>query len=166
MYKILALNFGVPPKSFDWRYETKEKQLLTLNKYSPRQFYTEFAGHVLEDYYPFYSIPTLAFNKKYEIDLDRTVSDQPNLHFVNVTLDTMRDLAKRSLLDSNSVRFGCDVGKQSNSENGLMISQLYDYASLYGMDFTLSRKAALSRPTPPRPRITWSSPALTLPGER
>jgi bleomycin hydrolase len=90
VYKILALNFGVPPKSFDWRYETKEKKLLTLNTYSPRQFYTEFAGHVLEDYYPFYSIPTLAFNKKYEIDLDRTVSDQPNLFFVNVTLDTMK----------------------------------------------------------------------------
>ena len=95
---------------------------------------------MLDDYVPLYSIPTLAFDHKYEIDLDRTVSDQPNLCFVNVPLDTLKDLARKSLLDSSAVWFGCDVGQESNRENGLMIPRLYDYESLYGMSFGLSRQ--------------------------
>ena len=35
--------------------------------------------------------------------------DQPDLAFVNVPLETLKDLAKRSLLDSNAVWFGCDA---------------------------------------------------------
>ena len=140
VYKILTMNFGTPPKEFRWRYETKEKTLATLTNYTPRQFYRAFVGDLLEDYYPFYSIPTLAFDKKYEIDLDRTVSDQPDLYFVNIPLETMKALAKKSLQDSNAVWFGCDVGQQSSSETGLMLPRLYDYESLYGMNFSLSRK--------------------------
>jgi bleomycin hydrolase len=140
VYRILAINFGTPPKEFEWRYEKQDKTLSGFTKYSPQQFFREFVGDVLEDYYPLYSIPTLAFNAKYEIDLNRTVSDQPNLTFVNVPLETMKELAKKSILDSTVVWFGCDVGQQSNSENGLMISRLYDWESLYGMDFALTRK--------------------------
>ncbi len=140
VYRILAVNFGLPPKEFPWRYETKEKKLSDLKTYTPQQFFKEIVGDALDDYYALYSIPTLAFAKKYEIDYDRTVSDQPNMYFVNCPLQDLKDFAKKSLLDSNAVWFGCDVGQQSNSENGVMTPSLYDYESLYGMDFTLSRK--------------------------
>jgi bleomycin hydrolase len=140
VYRILAINFGVPPKEFTWRYETKDKKLTAPRKYTPPQFYREAVGTVLEDYRCLYSIPTLAFDKKYEIDLDRIVSDQPNLHFVNVPLETLKDLARKSLQDSAAVLFGCDVGQESNAGSGLMLPRMYDYESLYGMSFGLSRR--------------------------
>jgi bleomycin hydrolase len=139
VYRILAINFGFPPASFTWRYAKEDKSLATLPEMTPRKFAQTFAGDTLKEYYPFYSIPTLAFNRKFEIDRNRIVSDSPNLTFVNVPLATMKDLARRSLLDSSAVWFGCDVGQQSNGE-GLMAEKLYDYASLYGMDFSLNRK--------------------------
>lgn len=139
VYKILAVNFGRPPKEFQWRYETSDKKLSAQKTYTPQQFYREFVGDQLDDYYALYSIPTLGFNKKYEIDLDRTVSDRPNMYFVNCSLETLKDVAKASLQDSNAVWFGCDVGQQSSTETGLMTPRLYDFESLYGMDFTLSR---------------------------
>ncbi len=139
VYKILAVNFGVPPQEFTWRYEKKDKNLATLKTLSPQQFYHEYTGDELDNYYPLYSIPTLAFNKKYEIDLNRIVSSEQNMYFVNVPLEVMKEIAKTSLLDSSTVWFGCDVGQQSSTENGLMTSQLLDFESLYGMDFTLSR---------------------------
>jgi len=140
VYRILAVNFGLPPKEFPWRYETKEKKLSELKTYTPQKFFSEIVGDALDDYYALYSIPTLAFGKKYEIDFDRTVIDQPNMYFVNCPLQDLKDFAKRSLLDSNAVWFGCDVGQQSSTENGVMTPRLYDFESLYGMDFTLSRK--------------------------
>jgi uncharacterized membrane protein YwzB len=33
IYKILAMNFGMPPKTFQWRYETKEKKLTDIKTY-------------------------------------------------------------------------------------------------------------------------------------
>jgi bleomycin hydrolase len=139
VYRILVINFGMPPREFAWRYETKDKKLSSLKAYTPLQFFHETTGDVLDDYYPLYSVPTLPFNTKYEIDLNRTVSDKPNLYFVNCPLQTLKDMAKASLLDSHAVWFGCDVGQQSSTENGIMSPRLYDYESLYQMDFSLSR---------------------------
>lgn len=139
VYKILAVNFGLPPKEFSWRYEKTDKKLSPLTTYTPQQFYKEFVGDALRDYFPLYAIPTLPVNRKYEIDQDRTVSDQPNMYFVNCSLETMKDLARKSLLDSTAVWFGCDVGQQTSTESGLMTPRLYDFESLYGIDFSLSR---------------------------
>ena len=140
VYKILALNFGVPPRSFTWRYEQAEKKLTDLRTYTPLQFYHEFVNEVLDDYYALYSIPTLPFGKRYEIELDKAVTDRPDMNFVNCSLDTLKGLALKCLLDNQPVWFGCDVGQESISETGLMAPGIYDYSSLYGMDFTLSRK--------------------------
>jgi len=59
---------------------------------------------------------------------------------ISIRIETLKDVARASLLDSNAVWFGCDVGQQSSTENGLMTPRLFDYESLYGMDFSLSRK--------------------------
>ena len=140
VYRILVINFGAPPKTFSWRYETVDHTLSPLKSYTPQQFYQEAVGDELDDYYPLYSIPTLAFNKKFEIDLDRTVSDQPNMYFVNCDLATLKSVARKSVEDSNAVWFGCDVGQQTNWDKGLMTPDMYDYASLYGMDFSMTRR--------------------------
>ena len=140
VYRILAVNFGIPPKEFTWRYETADNKLSPLKTYTPQQFYRDAIGDELDDYYPLYSVPTLAFNKKFEIDLNRIISDQPNLYFVNCDLAVLKDVARKSVEDSNAVWFGCDVGQQTNWEKGLMTPGMYDYKSLYGIDFTMTRR--------------------------
>jgi bleomycin hydrolase len=140
VYRILALNFGVPPSSFRWRYETKEKKLTPFVTYTPQQFYHEVVKDALDDYLALYSIPTLEPLKKYEIELDKAVEDRPNMFFVNCSLDTIRELAKRCLLDSLPVWFGCDVGQDAFREEGMLMPGVLDYESLYGMNLGLSRK--------------------------
>ncbi|HVP38090.1 MAG TPA: C1 family peptidase [Candidatus Saccharimonadales bacterium] len=140
VYRILVINLGRPPKDFEWRYETRDRKLTAPARYTPQQFYRQFAGDILDDYCALYSIPTLDFNRKYEIDLDRMLRDGPNLNFVNIPLAAMKDLARRSLQDSTAVWFGCAVDQQTNSASGLMAPQLYDYESLYGMNLGLSRE--------------------------
>lgn len=140
MYRILAMNFGLPPTTFTWRYRKTDTTLATLEGYTPMWFFRETVGAALAEYYPLYSIPTLAFDKKYEIDMDRIVDDGPNLYFVNCPVETLKELTRNSLLDSQAVWFGCDVGQQMNSKNGLMIPGLIDYASFYDMDFSLTRQ--------------------------
>jgi bleomycin hydrolase len=140
VYRILAMNFGLPPTTFTWRYEGENKQVSARKTYTPQQFYRDVVHEALDDYYALYSIPTLAFDKKYEIDLDKAVYDRPNMFFVNCGLETIKDLARKCLLDNEPVWFGCDVGEETNAEAGIMMPGVYDYASLYGMDFSMSRK--------------------------
>jgi bleomycin hydrolase len=62
------------------------------------------------------------------------------MNFVNCPLETLKALAMKCILDDRPVWFGCDVGQESISETGLMATGIFDYASLYGMDFSLTRK--------------------------
>jgi bleomycin hydrolase len=140
VYRILALSFGIPPTTFQWRYELNDSTLTGLSAYTPQQFYHEVVKDVLDDYLALYSIPTLPFDKKYRIELDKAVEDRPDMFFVNCSLETLKQLSKTVLLDSQPVWFGCDVGQESSTENGLMVPGINDYASLYGMDLSLSRK--------------------------
>jgi bleomycin hydrolase len=140
VYKILGMNFGLPPSSFSWRYEGEDKKVTAPKTYTPQQFYREVVNEALDDYYALYSIPTLPFDRKYEIDLDKAVYDRPNMYFVNCALETIKDLARKCLLANQPVWFGCDVGQEMNGETGVMMPDAYDYASLYGMDLSMSRK--------------------------
>jgi bleomycin hydrolase len=140
VYRILALNFGIPPAIFSWRYEGADKKLSEAKTYTPLQFYRDVVDEALDDYYALYSIPTLPFGRKYAIELDKAVADRPDMNFVNCSLETIKSLAMKCLLDNQPVWFGSDVGQESISETGLMAPGIFDYSSLYGMDFSLSRK--------------------------
>ena len=87
VYRILALNFGIPPSRFTWRYEGADKKLSTPKTYTPGEFYREVVNEALDDYYALYSIPTLPFGKRYEIELDKAVADRPDMNFVNCPLE-------------------------------------------------------------------------------
>lgn len=140
VYRILALNFGVPPETFTWRYEKADKTLSEPATYTPRRFYRDVVNEVLDDYFALYSIPTLPFGRHYAIELDKAVADRPDMNFVNCPLETIKSLAVKCLLDDQPVWFGCDVGQETVSETGVMAPGIFDYASLYGMDFSLTRK--------------------------
>ena len=49
-------------------------------------------------------------------------------------------MALKSVLADTPVWFGCDVSKESSSKKGIMAPGIHDLASLYGMDFKLTRK--------------------------
>jgi len=159
-YRILALNFGIPPTQFKWRYEDKDKKLTPFATYTPQQFYHEVVNDALDDYLALYSIPTLPFYKRYEIDLDKAVEDRPNMNFVNCPLDTLKGLAKACLLDNRPVWFGCAVEQESVRDRGLMMPESTTTSPC--TTWTCScRERSSSRRTPAPRTTTWSSPGST-----
>ena len=140
VYKILAINFGIPPKTFKWRYEDKDGKLSPYKTYTPQQFYKEVVGEPLDDYVALMSVPTKKFGELYQVDLDKAVYDRPNNTMANVDIKTLKAIALKSVLADSPVWFGCDVGKDSVGKEGLMVPHIYDFQSLYGMKFDLSRK--------------------------
>ena len=83
--------------------------------------------------------PTRPYWKLYEIDYDRHNYDGQNWTYVNLPIETIKEMAIASIKDSTMMYFSCDVGKFLDRERGVLDPENYDYASLLGIDFGMDK---------------------------
>jgi len=141
IYKLLAINLGVPPTSFEWRYKDKDGNLSITKKYTPKSFMIEAVGDInFDDYIMLMDDPTRAYYKLYEIDKDRNVMEGKNWKFINLPAKEIKVFALKSLQNNEAMYFSCDVGKQLNSKEGLLDIENYDYESLFGVKFDMNKR--------------------------
>ena len=139
IYRMLVLNFGVPPKKFQWRYETKDTVVSEVKTYTPQSFFEEVVDVDLRDCVPIYNHTLRPYNKLYQMRLARNIYDRPDNVIINLDTKQMREFALKQLLDSQPVYFACDVSKEDSYEHGIMSPKIYDYEALYGLDFTMTK---------------------------
>jgi len=140
IYKILAYNLGEPPTEFTWRFEDKDNKLSETKTYTPMSFYKEMLTIQFDDYVMLMNDPSRAYYKLYEIEFDRNVMEGKNWKFINLPVEELKQYAKESIKNNEALYFSCDVGKQLNSEEGLLSVDNYDYESLYGIKFGMDKK--------------------------
>ena len=88
--------------------------------------------------------------------MDRHTYDGHNWLYLNLDIDDLSPIAIASLQDSVPMYFSCDVGKQLNRSNGLLDVNNYDYNSLLGTTFGMSKKQRIET------HDSGSSHAMTL----
>lgn len=140
IYRLLAIHLGEPPETFRWRYEDKDGKLSAYKEYTPLSFYKEVIQVDLNEYVMLMNNPTLPYDKVYEIDRDRNLIEGTNWTYVNLTNAELKAFAKKSLLGGEAMYFSCDVGKYLDREAGYLDTELYDYESLYGVEFSLDKR--------------------------
>ena len=69
--------------------------------------------------------------------------DGTRIKYLNIDIDLMKDIAMRMLQDGKPVWMGCDTGKQMHRDKGLWDAELFDYASVYGADFSMDKEERL-----------------------
>lgn len=139
IYRMLALNFGVAPKKFQWRYESKDSVVSEVKTYTPQSFFKEVVDVDLRDYVPIYNHTLRPYNKLYQMRLARNIYDRPDNVFINLDTEQMREFALKQLLDNQPVYFACDVSKEDSYEHGIMSPKIYDFEAIYGTDFAMSK---------------------------
>ena len=139
IYRMLILHFGVPPKGFRWRYETKDSVVSEIKTHTPKSFFEEVVDVNLRDYVPIYNHPVRPYNKLYQMRLARNIYNRPDNTIINLDTQQMREFALKQLLDNQPVYFACDVSKEDSYEHGIMAPKIYDYEALYGVDFSMSK---------------------------
>ena len=144
IYKMLTMAYGEPVKEFTWAPKDKNGKLMSEPKqYTPLSFYKEVCApeeDLNQDYVMLMNDPSRPYNKVYEIDMDRHLYDGHNWLYVNLDIDDLSPIAICSLRDSVPMYFSCDVGKQLNRTNGLLDVKNYDYESLLGTTFGMTKK--------------------------
>ncbi|HDP99505.1 MAG TPA: hypothetical protein ENN22_10040 [bacterium] len=140
IYRMLVINLGAPPETFNWRYEDKDNNLSQMKTYTPQQFYQDFVGINLRDYIQLMNDPSKEFYKLYEIKYDRNLQDGANWTFINLPVSELKEFAQASIKDNQAMYFSCDVGKQLDRDKGVLAVGIYDYDSIYGVSFGMNKK--------------------------
>ena len=138
IYQLLVLYLGAPPEKFSWRYQDKDSKIFE-NDYTPLSFYQEAVGLDLKKYVTLFDHPVHPYNKHYQVNLRRNVADLSDMNFLNIEINRLKEFALKSLFDKEPVWFAADVSWQMEKENGIMAEGIYDYESLLGFSFHMSK---------------------------
>lgn len=149
IYHVLALSYGVPPKSFEWQGKT----------YTPVEFYQELLGYDLEnDYVMLMNDPSREYGKVYEIQYDRHTYDGQNWLYINLPIEDIKSMAIASIKANKAMYFSCDVAKFLDRKRGVADLRNFDYESLLDVEFTMDKRRRVMS------HASGSSHAMTLIG--
>ncbi|HFI0826542.1 TPA: aminopeptidase C [Streptococcus suis] len=137
IFNFLAVNLGLPPRSFDFAYRDKDNVYHRDTNVTPQAFYEKYVGLKLSDYVSIINAPTAdkPYNKSYTVELLGNVVGAPAVRYLNVEMNRFKELAIAQLKAGESVWFGSDVGQSSNRQTGIMATNTYDFSSGLGIHF-------------------------------
>merc|ERR1712020_91326 len=136
IYRIVGICLGIPPKTFTWEYYDKSKKSHKIENISPLDFYQK---HVQEHFNVSNKIclvtdprPENPVGKTYTVDgLGNVIGGRLTV-YNNQPIETLVDLASKSIQAGEPVWFGCDVSKYFARKVGLLTMDLYDYELVFG----------------------------------
>lgn len=141
IYRMLALNLGVPPTEFDFIRRDAKGNPVEVEHHTPMTFLQKYGDTgLLTNYVMLMNDPTREYYKTYQINYDRHTYDGKDWTYLNLPIDEIKEMAIASLKDNTAMYFSCDVGKFANNQRGLLDINNYDYASLMGTTFGMDKK--------------------------
>ena len=157
IYRMLVLCLGEPPAEFEFTMRDSKDEIISTKTYTPLSFYQEYIGEDLNNnYIMLMNDPSREFGKVYEIAYDRHVYDGQNWVYLNVPIETIKEMAIKSIKDNTAMYFSCDVGKFSDRKKGTLDVANFDYGSLFGTTFGMDKKQRIMT------HASGSSHAMTL----
>ena len=145
IYDILCLHLGTPPTQVDWQWKDKDGEFTREGTVTPLEFASKYLTTPIEDYVSLVHDPreTSPLGRTFTVAHLGNVVDAPPIKYLNIDIELMKNIALRMLQDGKPVWMGCDTGKQMHRDLGLWDADLFDYASVYGADFSLDKASRL-----------------------
>lgn len=145
IYRMLCIHLGVPPRSFDWQWNDKDRQFHRDGELTPQQFAQQYVTLPLDDYVCLVHDPRPEhdFGRTYTVAHLGNVVGGPIVKYLNVPIEVMKDVAMRSIMSGEPVWMGCDVAPQMRRDMGLWDARLFDYAGVYDTQFGLDKAQRL-----------------------
>ena len=145
-YRMLAYTFGEPVSHFDFEYRTKkDNEFHRDTNLTPQEFFKKYVGWNLDDYISIIQAPTAdkKYHQTYTIDMLGNVVGGREIKHLNLPMDEFKQLAIEQLKNGESVWFGSDVIKYSETKLGIMALNTYDYDKLFDVDLEMTKAEAL-----------------------
>ena len=140
IYRLLCLNLGTPPTTFEYTLRDVDGKVLSTKEYTPLSFYQEMIGvNLKDDYVMIMNDPSQPYYETYAIEYDRHAWDGKDWTYINLPMEEIKEMAIASLKDGNMMYYSCDVGKELNKESGLLTLGYDDYEAITGVPMTMTK---------------------------
>lgn len=141
IYQMLVHFLGEPPEAFDFEYQDDDHHYHGDRGLTPQTFAARYNPMNLDDYVSVINAPThdKPFGKTYTVDYLGNVVGGRSVLYLNVPIEEFKQLAVAQLTAGEPIWFGCDVGKMSDRETGILDVEQFDYATALGVSFGLTK---------------------------
>jgi len=145
IYRILSIHIGTPPGRFDWQWRDKDNKFHRDGEVTPQEFAKKYVSLDLDEYVCLVHDPrpSSPFGRTFTVAYLGNVVGGEQVKYLNVDIDTMKNIAMRTLLDGEPVWFGCDCSPQMARDIGLWDARLFDYEGVYDTQFALNKAERL-----------------------
>jgi bleomycin hydrolase len=145
IYRILCICLGEPPKTFDFEYRDKDKEFHRDSNLTPQEFFAKYVGVNLDDYVSLINAPTAdkPYHRSYSVKFLGNVREGHTVRYLNLPIDELKKAAIAQMQDGAPVWFGCDVGKCSSRDGGIMDTDIYGTEDLLDVSFGMTKAQRL-----------------------
>lgn len=145
VFNFLAINLGLPPRSFDFAYRDKDNHYQSEKNITPQAFYQKYVGLKLSDYVSIINAPTAdkPYGKSYTVEMLGNVAGSPAVRYLNLDMARFKELAIAQMQAGETVWFGSDVGQVSDRQKGILATNTYDFASSMDIELTQDKAGRL-----------------------
>ena len=145
IYRILCICLGEPPKTFDFEVEDKDGKFIRECGMTPRAFFEKYVGLNLNDYISIINAPTAdkPYHRSYSVKFLGNVKEGRQVRYLNLEIGELKKAAIAQMKDGSPVWFGCDVGKCSTRDGGVMDTKVYKLEELLGVKLGMDKAERL-----------------------
>lgn len=145
VYGMLCVCLGVPPKTVDFEVRDKDDKFIRDTGLTPQEFFRKYVEMDLSEYISLINAPTddKPYYRSYSVKFLGNVIEGRKVKYVNLPVDELKKAAIAQMQDGEPVWFGCDVGKSSIRDGGVMSLDLFDKGSLFNTTFGMNKAERL-----------------------
>ncbi len=142
VYLLLVKFFGQPPTKFNWEYMDKKDKYRIKTDLTPHEFYKMADINIL-DYAVLVNDPRNKYNLNYSVEYLNNMIEGENVKNLNIEMDVMKKLVKKSIDNNEGVWFACDVSKFLLSKNNILDPEIYKVEEFLNISFDLNKSEKL-----------------------
>lgn len=143
VFDILVRFLGKPPSNFTWEYYTTDDSFKRMTNLTPMSFYKEVVKTSLKQYISVIHDPRNDYDSVYGVQYLQNVQEGDPVSHLNLPMNTMIELVKKSIDANEPVWFGCDVGQFLRSQSAVMDRRCLDIERVLGIQFSMNKKERL-----------------------
>ena len=108
-------------------------------------FFEKYVGLNLDDYVSLINAPTAdkPYHRSYSVKFLGNVKEGCPVRYLNLPIEELKKAAIAQMKDGSPVWFGCDVGKDSSRDEGLLDTNTYQTDKLLGVTFGMNKAERL-----------------------
>ena len=146
IYNMLSLAVGTPVKHFKYAFRNTQGRPVTQEKeYTPMTFYQATIGELdYDDYIMVMNDPRRPYYKTYKVLYARHLYDGHDWKYLNLPMKDIETIAVASIKDGIKMYSSYDSEKQRNNRTAYCDLDNYDYDSLFGTSFRMSKEDRIS----------------------